>query len=77
MPFTGQKPASVYWLYEKQSSGCANSMVLEDEYKQESLQKKILSEKVIKKDVVSENLESRTKYTFGPQIHLLCENLGA
>lgn len=41
-------------------------MVLEDEYKQESLRRKIVSEKVIEKDVGSENLESRTKYTLGP-----------
>lgn len=41
-------------------------MVLEDEHKQESLQRKIVSEKVIEKGVVSENLESRTKYTLGP-----------
>lgn len=40
-------------------------MVLEDEHKQESLQR-IVSEKVIEKGVVSENLESRTKYTLGP-----------
>lgn len=66
MPFTGQKSVSVCWLYEKHSSGCVNRMVLEDEYKQESLRRKIVSEKVIEKDVGSENLESRTKYTLGP-----------
>lgn len=52
-------------------------MMLEDGYKQESLQGKIISEKVIEKDVVSENLESKQNTLLGPQIHLLHENLCA